>query len=168
MWKSFWWIYKYTKCRAKRKDCARDGEEENTTILMRRAGSGESGDLRGWLLEGEIIGGPLIRRSHSNFNLYLWPESPYPLSEFSWLTHACEHFILLTGGSCICLQKLVFSSVHTTTPLSRTELCKIIPAKLREFRKMAEWQEEATLSSWAGIGRENSNMQEFILRNAVC
>ena len=48
--------------------------------------------------------------------------------------------------------------------LSCTELCKIIHAKLREFLqifpKMADWQEEAGLSSFAGLRRENSNMQE--------
>ena len=45
-----------------------------------------------------------------------------------------------------------------------TELCKVVPAKLREFLeifpKMADWQEEAGLSSLAGLRRENSNMQE--------
>ena len=48
--------------------------------------------------------------------------------------------------------------------LHSTELCKIIPAKLRDFLqifpKMADWQVKAGLSSLAAQRRENSNMEE--------
>ena len=59
----------------------------------------------------------------------------------------------------------IFHGLLIPTCREYTELCKIIPAKLREFLqmfpKMTDWQEEAGLSSLAGLRRENSNLQEY-------